>query len=175
MRNFFYLLLFVSVATFSACGDDDSAGAALTQENISGEWNLTMFSNDGSVSVSGFGSSPIESDISNSTVVIDFAADGTWTSMGQYDITVVSDTTTTDTYTDGIGSGTYTVENGRLSMTGIDSGDEADTETPTVLNVRNFVPDMIIELTGNNMASFTDPFFGLTVSTNFDTEMVLER
>lgn len=172
MRNFFFLLLTLSLFTFAACGDDDAAMAELNESNIVGDWNLTVFGNDADVTIAG-ATSNITSDISNSNVVVSFAAGGTWTSTGSFDITIVSDSTTTETYTDGIGSGTYTVTSTQLTMTGIDAGDEADTETPTVLNVRSFTENMLLSLAGS--ASETVEFFGITATTEIDTEMVLER
>lgn len=175
MRNFFFLLLALSLFTFTACGDDDAAMAELNQDNIVGDWNLTVFNNDADISIVGFGESSATSEISNSNVVVTFAAGGTWTSTGDFDITIVSDSTTTETYTDGIGSGTYTVTSTQLTMSGIDGGDDADTEAPTVFTVRSFQENMLIDLAGNVMETITDPFFGLTVTTDVDTEMTLER
>lgn len=172
MRNFFFLLLTLSIFTFAACGDDDAAMAELNQDNIVGDWNLTVFGNDADITIAGATSS-VTSDISNSTVVITFAEAGTWTSTGSFDVTIVADSTTTEMYTDGIGSGTYTVTSTQLTMTGIDAGDEADTETPTVLNVQSFSENMMLSLAGS--ASETVEFFGITATTEVDTEMVLER
>lgn len=176
MRNFFFLLLALSLFTFAACGDDDAdSPAELNQTNIVGDWNLTVFNNDADISIAGLGDTRVTSELASSNVVVSFAAGGTWTSTGEFDLTVVSDTTTTETYTDGIGSGTYTVTSTQLTMTGIDAGDEADVEGPSVFTVRNFQENMLIDLSGNVMETIMDPFFGLTITTDITTEMTLER
>jgi len=177
MRNLTLLLLPLCLFLFTACGDDDdSASAELTQENIVGDWNLTALDSDFAISIAGLGDNSGTSDIANSSVIVTFEADGTWTSDGQYDITIMSsDTTETETYDDGIGSGTYTVTSTMLTMTGIDSGDEADTETPTPFMVTNFQEGMLIELDGNVMETVTDPFFGLEISADVTTKMTLEK
>ncbi|SEQ46396.1 hypothetical protein [Neolewinella agarilytica] len=177
MRNLSLLMLPLCLLLFTACGgDDDSDAVELTQENVVGDWNLIELNNDFEVSIAGLGDESGSSEIANSTVVVTFAADGTWSSAGQYDITIMSsDTTEMETYDDGIGSGTYSVTNSQLSMTGIDAGDDSDTESPTVFTVRSYVMGSSLELVGNASETIMDPFFGLTVSVDVDTEMVLER
>lgn len=176
MRNFFFLLLTLSLFTFTACGDDDATMAELNQDNIVGDWNLTAFNNDASITLDGQPFGDVTSSIANSNAVVSFAADGTWSSTGMYDITIMTtDTTETETVTDGIGSGTYTVTATELSMTGIDAGDEADTETPTVFTVNNFQLNALLDLSGTASETTMDPFFNLTIGADVSTEMTLER
>jgi|AntRauTorckE5430_2_1112549.scaffolds.fasta_scaffold08735_3 hypothetical protein len=178
MRILSILFLCLSVFTISSCGDDEdmATATALSAEAIIGDWNLTAYNNGGDIIVVGLGSNTFTSSITNSNVVVTFGANGNWSSVGDYDITVVTpDTTETTTYDDGIGMGTYTVTSTQLVLSGINAGDDADLDLPTVLNVAEYSVDNLLRLRGNTRETFMDPVFGLTVSVDLDTEMTLER
>lgn len=174
MRNFFFLLLCVGLVSFSSCGDDDDNSSSLTTENIAGTWNVTAYSNEGDITALGSTTST-SSVASNSTLTITFNDGGTWTSAGTYTLTTTSDGTTDTEEVDGLGGGTYTISNGSLTLQGLDAGDESDVEVPLVLNVDSFVENMLIELSGNTNETIMDPFFGLEITIDLDTDMTLER
>jgi|GEM_PF-3170709 len=174
MRIALYTLLVAGIFTFNGCGSDDDAAAMLSMDNIQGSWDLTAYSSDSDVTVLGE-TSNLTSEISNSSVVVSFAADGSWTSEGSYTITSMdADTTTVEMYDDGIGEGTYTVSSGSLTLVGLDAGDESDMESLT-LNVAQFTEGSELRLNASVMETIMDPFFGLTITIDADIDMALER
>lgn len=178
MRTAFFSLLFMGLFLVSSCGsDDDSNSVAITMENIQGSWNLTDMNVDAEIVVSDGTTterSSIVSTIANSTVVMTFNANGTWSSTGMLEITTTdADGTETTELTDGIGSGTYTVVNGTISIAGIDAENEADVEDPVPYNVTTFQPGSRLVLDGSAMESVD--FFGVMFSVDLEQEITLEQ
>jgi hypothetical protein len=177
MKLSFYALLIMGVFSLAACGDDDDNGVKLTSDNIVGTWNLTAYDSDADVTI-GFGgineTSQSTSTLTESTVTVTFKNDGTWTSEGDYTISTTTDgMTETSEETDGLGEGTYTVADGKLTMSNIDAGDESDVSE--IEFATDYTPDSKIEMSGNAMESGTDPFLGLEFSIDLDLTMVLEK
>jgi hypothetical protein len=177
MKLSFYALLLLGIFSLAACGDDDGDGVQLTSDNIVGTWDLTGYDADADVSL-GFGgvteTTKSTSTLTESTVTITFSSDGTWTSEGNYTISTTTDgMTETSEEENGIGSGTYTVADGKLTMSNIDAGDESDVSE--IEFDTNYTPDTKIEMSGNAMESGTDPFLGLEFSIDLDLNMVLEK
>ncbi|MEL7222735.1 MAG: hypothetical protein AAGJ93_15545 [Bacteroidota bacterium] len=176
MKLSFYSLLIVSVFSLAACGDDEDT--ILNNENIVGTWNLTMYDADAEISF-GLGGVVAEttqstSTLTESTVKITFNADGTWTSEGDLTITTTVDgMMETSEQSDGVGSGTYIVADGRLTMSDLDAGDEADVSD--IEFDTNYTPDTRIEMNGTTTESDTDPLLGLEFTIDLDLSMVLER
>jgi len=177
MKNFFYLLLCVGLFTFASCNDDDDDEPSLTEANIEGTWNLDRYDNDYTIDITGTDAVNGSSEISNSNVTMTFTSSSlTWTSTGDFTLTLTdSDSTTTENITGGIGSGTYSVENGNLVLVGIDSGDETDSDAPTVFRPTSYNPDSELKADGDIDVTIMDPLFGLTVSIDGDIKMELSR
>ncbi len=176
MKNFFYLLVCVSLFTFTSCNDDDD-DPELTESNIEGAWNLEAYENDYTLNIVGLGTTAGKAEITNSDVIVTFSsADLTWTSSGDFTLEVTdADSTTTENLTGGIGSGTYSVENGNLLMVGIDAGDETDNDEPTSFRPTSYNPDSRFEGQADLDVTITEPFLGLTVSIDGDVIMELSR
>lgn len=174
MKNALLLLLALTLLTFGSCKKDEEV-VQLTSENIQGTWRLTTFANDGTISLAGV-ASPFSSSISNSTVTITFSRSGenqTFTSTGDYTLTINSqEGVETEDMTGGIGDGSYTLAEGVLTLTNIDIGDEADTET-LLLNVESFQVDNFIELQGETREN--SMVFGIPFGIDYTTDMRLEK
>ncbi|MEM9261035.1 MAG: hypothetical protein AAGA62_15435, partial [Bacteroidota bacterium] len=150
---------------------------AITMENIQGSWNLTGMDVNAEITISDgiqTENSTIVSTIANSTVVMTFNADGTWSSTGMVEVTTTDeDGTETTELTDGVGSGTYTVTNGVVCIAGIYAGNEADVEDPVPYTVTRFQPGSLLVLDGSAMESVD--FFGATLSLDLEQEITLEQ
>ena len=176
MKFSFYALLMVGLFSFSSCDKDDPE-VKLDDEAIVGTWNLTAYDADADVGIGFAGvveTTKSVSTISNSTVTVTFDATGNWTSTGDYTLTTTVDgETETEEVTGGIGSGTYTVVDGRLTMSDIDAGDENDVET--IEFDTSYSPDTQIDLVANVKESGSDPVFGLDFEIDLMLDMTLEK
>jgi hypothetical protein len=176
MKFSIYALLIAGLFSFSSCDKDDD-GVKLSSEAIVGTWNLTTYDSDADVGIGFAGvfeTTNAVSTMSNSTVTITFDASGNWTSTGDYTLTTTSDgETETEDVTGGIGSGTYTVVDGRLTMNDIDAGDESDVES--IEFDTNYSPDTKIDLEANVKESGSDPVFGLDFEIDLMLNMTLEK
>lgn len=176
MKLSFYALLIMGIFSLAACGDDED-NSTLTSDNIIGTWDLTAYDADADITI-GFGgiseTTQSTSTLTESTVTVTFNTDGTWTSEGDLTIITTTDSTTETTEeTDGLGNGTYVVADGKLTMSNIDAGDEADVSEIEFNTI--YTPDTRIEMDGTAMESGTDPILGLEFSIDLDLSMVLQR
>lgn len=176
MKNVFLLLLVSAIFLATSCKKDDD-GPQLTQDNVVGTWDVTAMDMDG---VIGLGVSPIfqnsdvSSSISNSMLTVTFKADGTWTSAGSYTLTSTNGTDTTTTTESDMGSGTYTVANGKIAMVGVDFSDDADVNEQT-FEATSFQADKKIVLKSDTNVTESDPIFGLDVKVDVVVNMTLEK
>ncbi|MEM1357245.1 MAG: hypothetical protein AAGF89_03560 [Bacteroidota bacterium] len=179
MRTTFFFLLFMSLFLISSCGgDDDSPPILITSEDIVGTWNLTGMDIDAKLSLTEMGqteSAPAVAFITNSSVMMTFNNDGTWSSTGMVLINTTyeeSDMETTE-LANGIGSGTYTITNGMLSIAGIDPENETGVTAPVPYSIVSFQPNVELILNGNAMES--TEFSGATFSVDLKQTITLER
>lgn len=179
MRITFFSLLCISFFLISSCGgDDDTNAIAITIQDIQGSWNLTGMDTDAEVSLTESGQTeraPIVSSIANSTVVMTFNADGTWTSTGMVQINITYEETEMETteLTNGIGSGTYTIADGQVSIAGIEAENETDVEEPVPYTVISFQPNSRLVLDGRAMESID--FSGSIFSIDLEQTITLEQ
>jgi hypothetical protein len=174
MKYFFFLVLAITLSVTACKKDKDSDAIQLTSENVQGTWNLNEGSINGKI---GFGAqgqfayTDIDAALSNIAVTVTFNADGTWTSTGTATATIITTEegeapeTETENLTNGIGSGTYTVTNGKLTLSGLNlTNDPQEDEDPITFNVTSFTPDSKLDLFNYTKTQETDPVFGFDVS-----------
>jgi hypothetical protein len=179
MKHLFFLVLAISLSVTACKKDKDTDSIQLTSENVLGTWNLNTGSLNGKIGfgIQGqFAYTDIDANLSNIAVTATFNADGTWTSMGTATATIVTkeqgeaSETETEQLTNGIGSGTYTVTNGKLTLNGLNlSNDPFEEEDPITFDVTSFTPDAKLDLFNYTKTQETDPVFGFDVSQEITT------
>lgn len=170
MRNFFFLLLCVSMVSFASCGDDDDNGPTVSMADIVGNWNVTMLSSENEVVVANIGATTAYT-TSNSTLTLTFNDDGSWTSGGAFTRTATLAGTPVDAMLNGIGSGTYTVNGGTVTLNGVENiGADIDN---IPFRVEEFTTGSLLRLIADedDIASI----LGIESGFRFDADMTLEQ
>lgn len=173
MKQLMYLFILCVPVFILSCGDDDDS-TGLTEETIDGRWNLDAYDNEFDLELAPAPRSTGTSQIINSTVIIDFdSEDDTWTSSGAYTLVIEDEDGRAELdYTDGVGSGTYTVREGKLTMIGFDAGDNTTTIQPVPFETVRFNPDSEYVGTGTINIDIEDPVFNFDI--RIDGELTLE-
>ncbi|MEZ4984240.1 MAG: hypothetical protein R2795_04250 [Saprospiraceae bacterium] len=178
MKQLFLLFLAISLTALGCKKDEDPA---LTSENIQGTWNLTLMEQDGrtGLGIAGvYDYTTFDNALSNSTITITFNADGTWTSAGAGTFTSTTQETGADPETEtieltsGIGAGTYTVVDGKLTINGLEAGLEVDGRA---FSTKSFSPAAKVELENKIDEVEQGAIFGLDVSVEATALMTLEQ
>jgi hypothetical protein len=180
MKYFFFLVLVITLSVTACKKDKDTNSIQLKSEDVVGTWNLTERTQNVKFGLGfqgQFSYTDFEIYLSYINMTVTFNANGTWTSSGTAKETTITkeegEAPETDTYniTGGIGSGTYMIINGKLSMDGLEFSIEADTDEPMVFDATSFVPDSKLDIFNYIKLTNTDPASGLQGSyegtTNF--------
>lgn len=171
MRNFFFILLCIGmVSSFSSCGDDDDNSIVITSENLAGTWDVSSLTSENETLIV-TGSTTTTNSSTPTALTITFNADGSWSSAGDFERTVVVlGNETLETVT-GIGSGTFTASGNIVTLTGA-------TNIGTSLNVVPFRVDAFTENVEVLLIAEEDDVvsvLGTETGTRFDARMTLER
>ena len=170
MKYFFFLVLAISLSATSCKKDKDTNSIQLKSEDVVGTWNLTERTQNvkfGFGFQGQFSYTDINIYLTDIKMTVTFKANGTWTSSGTAKETTIykeeGEAPETDTYniTGGIGSGTYMIVNGKLSMDGLEFSIEPDTDGPMVFDASSFVPDSKLDIFNYIKLTNTDPGSGL--------------
>lgn len=172
MKKLFFLLLAFTVFTQWGCQNNDDD---LSVDDIVGTWDVTVFKVDITSSTETIGTVRYILNYSNITYTLTFNANGTWTSDGDATLVFTEDgQTTTTVQTGGLGSGTYTVANGKLTINNL----EADPNAPPSSNefeVLLFEPDAKLDLYHEQTKTQVLPIVNLSNTSTLKMDMKLER
>lgn len=172
MKKLFFLLLAFTVFTQWGCQNNDDD---LSVDDIVGTWDVTVFKVDITSSTETIGTVRYILNYSNITYTLTFNANGTWTSTGDATLVFTEDgQTTTTVQTGGLGSGTYSVANGKLTINNL----EADPNAPPSSNefeVLLFEPGAKLDLYHEQTKTQVLPIVNLNNTSTLKMDMKLER
>ena len=125
MSRFLLPTLCLTLLIFSGCPPDTPLGEddlVITEEDFYGSWRVSRLSSDYTITGSFLGE-PIDergtSSISDSDLSVEFAADGTWSSSGDYRLTVTTEGNIDVTDQSGIGGGRWSFRSDTLFFNGM--------------------------------------------------------
>lgn len=125
MSRFLLPSLLLSLLIFSGCPRDtpfEEGEEIITEADFYGSWRVERLSSEYTITGDFLGG-PIDergtSSISNSDLTVDFATDGTWSSSGDYVLTVTTDSSTDVTDQTGIGGGRWSFRSDTLFFNGM--------------------------------------------------------
>lgn len=170
------MALLMGVLGMTACREEENE---LTQEDVVGTWDMNGYDGDVEATISGGGVNQTVAttfNTSNPDVKVTFNADGTWTSTGTYTLNVTSNGQTASEMVaeGGLGSGIYSISEGKLLMKGLQT--TSDTQVEEIeMSSKSFTADQKLELEGEGTSMVVDPVFGLNVTSKAKVNMLLER
>jgi hypothetical protein len=177
-----YLLLALTLGALLLPGcqkDDDNQPYVITEADFVGRWSVPQFESTFNRSGTFIGT-PMDQNgttsISQSDLQLQLSDNGTWTSSGDYSLTVATDTETDVSQRSGIGQGSWSYRNDTLFLRGLESYADVGSFTGDQACVlTDFTRDAQIKLTTRIDQTDSDVDFGTSLRTQAEWRIILLR
>lgn len=172
MKKLFFLLLAFTIFTQWGCQNNDDD---FTMDGVVGTWDVKFMKLDITSTTQSIGTIISILNYTNITYTLTFKSDGTWTSNGDATLVFTEDgQTTTTVQTGGLGSGTYSVANGKLTINSL----QADPNSPPTSNefeIRRFEAGAKLDIYHEQTKTQVLPIVNLSNTSTLKLDMKLER
>jgi len=166
-------LLFLLAGTTSCI--EDVINTSIGEEEFAGVWHLDTYQEE---FIREFTATAVQKRsmvVDSNSVVMTFSDDGSWTSEGEYYVTLDDgDEKREEVRTGGIGSGTWSIDDGLLILSGMDRMDEDDDDVLRVTAVSYSANSRLYGIDRTKL-KIRDPFSGFRINLEHKTELRLLR
>ena len=183
MNRILLAFILLSVVFLSRCKPEKEGPFieeyTLTEADLIGTWTVDRFSSDYRISGTFIGEDVDErgtTKIGNSDLQLRFDADGSWTSSGDYSLTVANESQQEVTQQSGIGEGTWSFRSDTLYLDGLmNYGGNGDFEPRQACAVSDFTQYLSIDFTTQVDHTDMDPDYDIVIRTEGDWKINLVR
>ena len=180
MSRLLLLVLFSGLLLFTGCpGQEDEQDDFLVESDFYGTWAVDRFDSEYTTMGTFLGQDLDQegnSSISNSALELSLRQDGSWSSSGDYDLSITTEDGTEVTQQRGIGEGTWSYRLDTLYLDGLVNYNGSGTFSMTQpLAVGEFERDIFTELSTQTLTVDRNDDFDTEIVTRGQWEILIRR